>query len=399
MVEVALNPLFFLGKTPEDVTAWWDDLSAEAQAFFIAALPGLIGNRDGIPAVARDAANRVRLSGLREPLVSDEAYWAARAALNPEFMLVERDIGLPEGEEFWIMNPDWDEEASTMWGAARDRLDALDSIDQVIGRDSRYLLVLDMASGMPKSAVSVGNPDEAEHIGVLVPGTGSTVSGKLITLDRDAEALRDRAGDSARAGAQPPAVISWMDYEAPQSLLEATSREPAAQGARELAQFTTGLASTNGGAGVSRTNPHISVLGHSYGAVVSGDAAAVFDSKIDDVVAFGAPGAGAAPAPGVGRYSMLSNNDPIKDYHQFLAPTGQLGEVPYDRVVNLPQQGPVTVPSNGWIELPVVAGSGPGGEDLEGSSGHSEYLFDGTRSQFNMVQVIMGNPERAVAGP
>ena len=77
------------GRTPspEEVNAWWDGLTREQQQAIIAASPGSIGNLDGIPPEARDAANTVALD-------RDLADWE---------LLEERGL-LTDDEERWLEN-------------------------------------------------------------------------------------------------------------------------------------------------------------------------------------------------------------------------------------------------------------------------------------------------------
>ena len=55
------------GASPEVVYAWWQGLTARQRQAIIAAAPGAIGNLDGIPAAARDEANRVSLGPRPRP--------------------------------------------------------------------------------------------------------------------------------------------------------------------------------------------------------------------------------------------------------------------------------------------------------------------------------------------
>lgn len=48
-------------SSPEDVADWWEGLSDEAREAVTSAYPDVIGSADGLPASARDDANRIRL--------------------------------------------------------------------------------------------------------------------------------------------------------------------------------------------------------------------------------------------------------------------------------------------------------------------------------------------------
>lgn len=390
--EVVLNPFFFWGMKPEEVTTWWDSISPESQAIFAGSFPAIIGSKDGIPAGVRDEANRLRLSRMRDQLLADEEYWAAQNEGLSEFIFQGTRH---DGRVFRVRDERWDG-VRKKWLEATDRVNALIAIEAVLQREDeegaarRYLLVADFSGSMPRAAVSVGNPDEATHVGVLVAGTGTTVTGKLESIDRDAESLRTEALDHRSDLEEDVAVVSWLDYDAPSKIVpDAASRSYSRAGAPDLARFTRGLDATNQSAGGRDSDPHITVMGHSYGAVVVGDATAMGGSGVDDVVVYGAPGVGDSPAPGIGRYSMLADDDDIKHYHNNLA-FGTLGEVPYDRQIPMRNAPSYIKKSDGWERLSVEGGGG-----LDGSSGHSEYLVDQTRSQYNLANIIVGHPERA----
>ena len=400
--DVVLNPFFFWGMKPEEVTAWWNTVPAESQAIFIASFPALIGNKDGIPAKVRDQANRLHLASIRDALQADLDYWTELEERVPEFILVDKAIGLPGGGQYWIRNPEWNEEHTGRLDAARARVMALGSIDEVLSRESddsipRYLLVADLQGASPRAAVAVGEVDGAEHVGVLVSGTGTTVANGLAKSDTAARGL---LAEASRQGSPQGsvAVVSWLDYEAPRLLTDAASRHYASEGAPSLVKFTQGLDATSTWTGGGAAGPHVTVLGHSYGAVVTGDAASVPGSKIDDVVVYGAPGVGKAPAEGVGRYSMLTSDDPIRHYHRGLAWTNSLGGIPYDETSHIPHLGSFTEQRDGWNQIPIDGGVTPDGVERNGSNGHSEYLWSGTRSQYNLANIIIGLPERAGFG-
>ncbi|MFD9098529.1 hypothetical protein [Streptomyces collinus] len=50
-----------LDKTPAERKDWWDHLTADQRDEYVTAFPGLIDSLDGIPATARDDANRENL--------------------------------------------------------------------------------------------------------------------------------------------------------------------------------------------------------------------------------------------------------------------------------------------------------------------------------------------------
>ena len=387
VVEVAINPLFFLGKTPEDVTAWWNGLSAEAQAAFVASFPAIVGNRDGIPAKVRDEANRARLSSLRTQLEGDEDRLTEIMSSTPE----TRDtFSLYGGHLLRLQNPEWSEAFSEL-ARVRENLAAIDALTQVVDSDAppRFLLVADLSGRVPRAAVAVGNPDEATHLGVLVPGTSTTVATKMSELDSEAADIYAKAREQSRVPGDSISVVAWLDYEAPPELINATSRSYAQKGSPDLATFSAGLGATN-----TVGEPRITLMGHSYGAVVAGDAAAETAAGVDSLVVYGAPGAGSNIADGVDKFAMLAPDDPILRYHASLGNLGALGEVPYPQWVTTSMIDPVSGyldMADGWEQLPVTGSPSSGESWSEESSGHSQYLKNQSRSQFNLVQVLLGN--------
>ncbi|AOS64400.1 alpha/beta hydrolase [Actinoalloteichus hymeniacidonis] len=152
-------------------------------------------------------------------------------------------------------------------------------------RDHELLLFDPRERG--RIAVVLGDMDTAEHITVLVPGSD-------VDLARFAEAespLRKPMGKATALHAEltaahptkQTAVIAWLGYQTPEGLgLDAISGSLARQGGAELADFVDGLR-------VQLPGRQISLICHSYGAVVCGQAALV-TSAVDDLVLLAAPG-------------------------------------------------------------------------------------------------------------
>ena len=139
------------------------------------------------------------------------------------------------------------------------------------------------------AAVSQNNPDDADHIGVIVPGMTTSVAGSLGDYDNHAKVMREAAEEAAGPG-QKVAMVEFFGYDAPPGAVEASSTVMANNGAPKLASFLNGIdAAREHGAG----DALITVAGHSYGATTAGIAATlVNDGVIDDLVQFGSPGSG-----------------------------------------------------------------------------------------------------------
>ncbi|ADD40943.1 alpha/beta hydrolase [Stackebrandtia nassauensis] len=231
-----------LGTDPERSAAWWSGLSPEAQQWYIDHEYRRIGNVDGLPVEARDAANRHSLQD-------------------------DIDSGNNTKE-------------------AQDLKDAL-------GKEPgpRYLLVYDNPRDGSvedaRVAVSIGNPDEADHTGIYVPGTGtnmSAVPGR--ELDRTG-ALWSAASDMAGPN-QKVATIMWLDYNTPNDFGGASLDEMASNGGERLDNFVNGINASHGD-----SPSHVTALGHSYGSTVVAQADVQDDGlAVDDMVLIGSPGLG-----------------------------------------------------------------------------------------------------------
>ena len=132
--------------------------------------------------------------------------------------------------------------------------------------------------------VALGDPDRADNVLTQVPGMTAGLASYHHELDR-AERVAVRAGQVGPASAT--STILWLDYDAPDFLGEASSAAQAEAGAPALRRFQDGLRATHLGPPARQT-----VLGHSYGSLVVGEAARTPGLAADDVVFVGSPGVG-----------------------------------------------------------------------------------------------------------
>lgn len=269
------------GSSPQQVRQWWERLSAQEQRELIRNNPKAIGNLDGIPAEARDQANRTVLG-------SHPGYRGRIAEL--------RRLG--EGRS--------DEQSAEL-----ERLKGIEAIRDRLERTEpqrAYLLRLD-PSGNGKGVVAVGNPDAADNVVTYVPGTGAGLRSMRTDLAR-ADLMADEANKLDPASST--SAIAWIGYEAPQDLGDALDPEFAERAGPTLASFQHGLRATHEG-----PPSHNTVLGHSYGSTVVGHAAADHGPAADDVIFLGSPGVGADQASDLGFdrdqvWSSHAKNDPIQ---------------------------------------------------------------------------------------
>lgn len=347
--------------------AWWAGLSADARRSAIADTPDLVGGTDGIPAWARDQANRVRLRRAEQDLTLE----AERLRPLPGGRLVDVADGVAgEATVGTLDGPS----RRAAYLQVRSKLAAVQQIEQVLDQTDardRQLLVLDLSGRSAKAAVAVGDVDRAEHLAVVVPGFTTTVEGNLSGSDAVAADLRDLARRESMAWGDrgEVAVVSWLGYDAPQVADSLRShsvilRSSAEAGAAELNPFLHGLPAT----------AHLTVVGHSYGSTTAGLAVASGGTGVDDLVAIGSPGLGVSSTAGLGLpasrvHVIEAADDPV-------AALGWFGRDPGHLV---------------GVDL-LAADGAPLTDGSEGlpSHGHSQYLSPGTTSQWNVAAVVAG---------
>ena len=223
-----------------------------------------------------------------------------------------------------------------------------------------------------------GDLATADRIAVLVPGVSTTAHNFNTGLDdvRDrAPAVQARAlYDATRAAApgQHVAVIAWLGYDAPQGLGRTAAREELARaGAISLDSFTQDLATM-------RPNARVTVIGHSYGSVVAGLAAADLPSQVKDLVVVGSPGMGVSRAADLHTAAHVWAGQSAQDW---------INWVPALRVWGA-----------GHGTLPTTPGFGDSVFGTSGVIDHDHYLAPGTQSLGNIVHIVLGR-DSSVTGP
>ena len=226
----------------EEAAAWWASLSVGAQLAVVRAAPSAVGGLDGVPAWARDRANRLVLAReLRDPTTPDVAA-AARAISR-----------------------------------------------QIAGEESRgqqvQLQLLDLAGD--RVVLALGDLDSADDVALLVPGIGNTPDDDVGRLTGDAEDLA--AAARVAAPGSTVATVVWLGYRTPNTPWEIAGRAAATRGGAALSASLAGLAAARTRAGAPRART--TVVAHSYGTVVVDEAADVPGRlAADAVVLLGSPG-------------------------------------------------------------------------------------------------------------
>ncbi|MFN8076482.1 MAG: alpha/beta hydrolase [Kineosporiaceae bacterium] len=358
--------------TPADNADWWRSLSPAQQRQVIADHPEWVGNRDGVPAWARDEANRSRIEGERARLLAERD------------RLKEQLAGQRSRQWFGDLVGDAMTDDDEKLASVEDKLASLDAVDEVLGRGDRQLLVLDLDGKRAKAAVAVGDVDTAQNVAVFTPGLTTTVPSKLRGYDNDMDALVELAEQRSQAEGSDDrtAAVTWIGYEAPQwsetldPRRSVISSHQAQVGGDALASFFTGI-------NASRSDDvHLTALGHSYGSTTTGMALQHDGTGVDDAVFFGSPGLGTSDvddlhlAPGHA-FVIEARRDPVADLARF---GGDPNLLP------------------GVTHLSATAGTAPDGTQLKESTGHSDYLAGSSTSQYNMAAVVTGHPETGIGG-
>ncbi|MGN6637254.1 MAG: alpha/beta hydrolase [Oryzihumus sp.] len=209
-----------------------------------------------------------------------------------------------------------------------------------------------------------GDLAHADHIVVLVPGVGWNAA----TLLDESEATRRHPAVQARgilaeATKLDPhtrtAVVVWLDYDAPSTVdLDAAESTRAIKGAPRLAAFVNGKA----------RHADVSVVCHSYGAVVCAHAAPIMNAR--DIVAVGSPGMDVST---VGQLHARGR------VWAGTAPDDPISMVPHTTIGGLGHGADPTDPGFGARRLPTGT-----------SQGHNGYFTPGTLSLLNITRIALG---------
>jgi hypothetical protein len=263
------------GATAEQVHRWWESLSQADRERLIREHPPELGNLNGVPAAARDAINQaVMHDDLNRVL-----YAAAQQGVSKDDVLADPSrYGLTADQVTRFRNAE----------RVQDGL-----LHQAGNNPNRQRPVMlwkyqpTEDNGQGRAAIAIGDPDYADDISVVVPGTGSSVqSGWLSDGHNDAINLWEQSNAADPNGRH--AVISWMGYDAPDSFSDPRIAGPgnARDGGKLLAADVNGLWVTH----AEDVAPHVTVLGHSYGSTTVADAFAQSGMHANDAVLLGCPG-------------------------------------------------------------------------------------------------------------
>ncbi|CAN7180262.1 alpha/beta hydrolase [Knoellia sp. LjRoot47] len=354
------------GGSPTQNAAWWATLSPDERALVIAEHPGWIGNLDGVDATSRDLANRNLLDTRRTHVTT---------------RLAELEAGFidEDGNFDYVYYQDHVDEYNDLM----EEKGAIATLDEMLARPGEHQLIgVDFTTPRTQAIVANGNVDTADHVAVFTPGLTSTVEG-MGGYDSSMAQLRARTEDELfrRGESGTVATVTWLDYQAPQwgttfagdSVALSGSAE---DGGRDLAAYFTGLNASR------LDDPDLTALGHSYGSTTTGYSLQHEGTGVDRAVFFGSPGLGTSD---------------LDDLH---LPEGNAyyAEAKWDPVGDLGRFGTDPTGLDGMNHLETGDGESADGRSWNGVEGHSDYLQDGSTSQYSMAQVVGGHPDDVIEG-
>ena len=358
--------------SPEQVASWWNALSDKDKQWMIEQHPDVIGNLEGVDYTSRNQANRIMLPRLQKQAADElQQFYDTYGTSIP---------ATPENA--WLLAEE---------KRLKDRVTALDKIKATLKKESdgvpRYLMQLDPSGPNILAAVSQNNPDEAHHIGVIVPGMTTSVAESLGEYDGHATTMR-KSAEKAVGPNDKVAMVEFFGYDAPPSAVEASNTIMANNGAPKLASFLNGIdAVREHGAG----DAHITVAGHSYGSTTAGIAATlVNDGVIDDLVQFGSPGSGVQD---VSEFHVPEGHTYVSaapyenDMVQGLGPNPWFGKNPDTMDGYKHLSGDVGPTKWGLLPIGVIPIPVP-----SPFAQHSGYFAEETQANRDIGSVIGGNP-------
>lgn len=327
----------------QDVAAWWAGSSWSSRSVMLDALPGVIGQLEGLPYAVRDDANRDLLSQT-ESNIRDR---------------IAGSIGRAERDELTT------------------RLHMLDEVELALAGGTpdapRVLVSLD-PSGEGRAVIAVGDLATADYVSYLVPGMFFGVDARIVAWSDTAAELAEEQRDWLRRldpeSDATVATIAWIGYQTP-TLVNVASMELAREGRDVLTDSLTGLRMARGD-----DQPYVSILAHSYGSTAALLALEENDVSVDALAMVGSPG---SPARSVEELHVTGGNvwvggaewDPIPA-------SGAFGSQPMSE-------------EYGAHHFGVDGGLDPlTNEQLSGALAHNDYFVAGGESFRNLALIGIG---------
>jgi len=396
--------------SPSQNAAWWNSLPEERKKFLIDHCPDDIRHLDGLPAAARDQANRRALDGYvdangkeHQGALKDAKRAVEEAQLAYDIADKKQANNKTDG---YVAAKKGD--AQIKLERAKEAYEDLKAIREQTANDVRaskglapaYLLDFNYDNDYHRTTaiVSSGNPDTATHVSTLVPGIGTNVRGDLAKYVAANDRLR---AQTAHAGADPNnvATISYLGYVAPKNdglnNIQAADIGYANRAAPVLARFEEGLRANAEANHHKFTN---TLVTHSYGSTTGGKAAALMaPGTVDRLILTGSPGGGVQSIDeyNVPREHVYESSIPEGDAVQGIGPDAYYGKNPrhLEGITHL--SGDATDAKDYWRPLPDI--DDPQAEVTNRLShaidNHMLYFEDGTRTSQDFANIIAGgNP-------
>ena len=396
--------------SPSQNAAWWNSLPEERKKFLIDHCPDDIRHLDGLPAAARDQANRNALEGY----IDANGKKHQGALKDAEQALEQAQLAYDIADKKQANNKADGYVAAAKADAqielerAKAAYEDLKAIREQTANDVRaskglapaYLLDFNYDKDYHRTTaiVSSGNPDTATHVSTLVPGIGTNVRGDLAKYVAANDRLR---AQTAHAGVDPNnvATISYLGYVAPKNdglnNIQAADIGYANRAAPGLARFEEGLRANAEANHHKFTN---TLVTHSYGSTTGGKAAALMaPGTVDRLILSGSPGGGVQSIDeyNVPREHVYESSIPEGDAVQGVGPDQYYGKNPRHLEGLTHLSGDATDAKDYWHPLP---------EDVDDNTrlsnalthaiaNHMLYFEDGTRTSQDFANIIAGgNP-------
>lgn len=385
------------GSKPGDVNAWWQGLNQDQKKQYTDLYSQQVGALDGVPAAARDYANRQVLPNL---IQQTQDQLDQLKANQPQF-----DSANPgqKDSESGVTDADvkYSNDLVAWSGQVNDttaKLGGLNAIQNVIGPNQpfptsdvpalvglpggtppKFLLGVD-ANDLGHAIIASNNPDAANNVVTLVPGMNTRIDD--LNVNWYTQRTDQLVGSATQAGGPSTSVISWLNYTTPQDpSWNGLSSTPATNAAPGLIQFQQGLDVTHGS-----PDPLVTWLGHSYGTDVIGQAALATPGGlgslgVTNVIVAGSPGMNVARASDLGVQNVWAT-EATNDVIQFSPPF----------VHSIDPTGPAFGAN--------VFDAGAGSPDLlPGRAAHSSYFDVGSPALTNMGNIITGHYGQVTGRP
>lgn len=400
--------------SPSQNAAWWNSLSYEQQQFLIDRRPDDIRHLDGLPAQARDKANKHALDGYlhADGTYRVGAFEESKAELSTameEYDQAKKEYFKAASETSTSRIPAGLRakfaQADARLKAAQEAYDDLSAIRRQTNDTERaksglppaYLLDFDYDKKFKRTTaiVSSGNPDTATHVSTFVPGIGTNVRDSLGMYMDINERIKQQ---TAHVGVNPNnvATISYLGYVAPRNddlnIVQAANIGFADRAAPKLAQFEEGLRASANANGHTFTN---TLLTHSYGSTTGGKSATLMaPGTVDRLILTGSPGSGVQSIDeyNVPKEHVYVSAVPRGDAVEGLGSIIGYGKDPQELEGITHLSGDASDSKDYWQPLPADADKETQAKDIFShlTANHMSYFDEGTRTSQDFANIIAG---------